>query len=247
MGYKKFTVITIACNEEKKIAETMQSVLSQDYKDLEYLVIDGASSDHTVEIAEKLADESGRDVKIYSEPDFGIYNAMNRGIARASGDYAIFMNAGDSFFGDTVLSNIEKRIRQHGRAIYYGKACLTRYGRIKKIHDFAEKGYSVYDAMMKSHMPMHQSIVAPTDALRKYYFCEEYKIRADYDWLFKCYRERIRFINLDFVVCRYDYSGVSTKAMRDNSLQAETVIIRNKYYPVMGRVYQWADRFRMLF
>ena len=243
----KFTVITIACNEENNIAETMQSVLSQDYKDLEYLVIDGASSDHTVEIAKKLAHESGRDVKIYSEPDFGIYNAMNRGIARASGDYVIFMNAGDSFFGDTVLSDIEKRIRQRGRAIYYGKACLTRFGRDRRIKDFSQWGDSVYHALMEGHMPTHQSIAAPTDALRNHYFCEEYKIRADYDWLLKCYRDGIRFVNLDFVVCRYDYSGLSTKAMRDHSLQEETVIIRNKNYPVMGRVYQWTDRFRIFF
>lgn len=242
----KFTVITIAYNEEKSIAETIQSVLNQNYKNLEYLVIDGGSSDHTVEIAQKLADESGRNVKIYSEPDFGIYNAMNRGITRASGDYIIFMNAGDSFYSNTILSDIASQIRKNGTAIYYGKACLTKYGRTRGVKDFTKLGYSVYNALMKGCVPTHQSIAAPIDVLRGHYFNEEYKIRADYDWLLKCYKERIRFINLDFIVCRYDYTGVSTKAIKDHSLQAETVIIRNRNYPVLGRVYECMDKLRLI-
>ncbi len=73
-------MITIACNEENNIAETVQNVLKQDYQNLEYLIIDGNSSDSTVEIAKGLVKESGRDVTIYSEPDFGIYNAMKNGL-----------------------------------------------------------------------------------------------------------------------------------------------------------------------
>lgn len=226
----KFTVITIAYNEENSIAETMQSVLRQDYKDLEYLVIDGASSDHTVEIANKLAEESGRDVKIYSEPDFGIYNAMNRGITRTSGDYVIFMNAGDSFCCDTVLSDIEKRIRQHGKAVYYGQAYLMRNGHC------TGKNVTEHKRLLRGNMPIHQSIAAPLPLLKKYYFNEEYKIRGDYDWILRCYKSGAKFVNMNFPVCRYDGSGLSARASMKKLLRQETLEIRRDIYPVIGRI-----------
>lgn len=226
----KFTVITIAYNEENNIAETMQSVLRQDYKDLEYLVIDGASSDHTVEIANKLAEESGRDVKVYSEPDFGIYNAMNRGITKASGDYVIFMNAGDSFCKDTILSNIAGKIEQNGPAVYYGQAYLMRGGRC------VGKNTTKHKMLLKGNMPIHQSIVAPLSLLKKYYFNETYKIRGDYDWVLRCYRAGVKFVDMDFPICNYDCSGLSARASVKRLLREETVIIRRSIYPIAGRI-----------
>lgn len=234
----KFTVITIAYNEEKNIAETMHSVLEQDYKDMEYLVMDGASPDHTVAIAEKLAKESGRNVKIYSEPDFGIYNAMNRGIARASGDYIIFMNGGDSFYNNKVLTNIRKKAGQNGTAIYYGHAYLMQKGRCLCVKKFPKEMKVIQEALLKGWMPVHQSIAAPAGALKRHYFNEDYIIRADYDWLLKCHKERVRFVDLDFPVCRYDCSGISSRAAFKERMQQETAMIRRKLYPVMGRIYE---------
>lgn len=238
----KFTVITIAYNEENYIAETMLSVLNQSYKDLEYLILDGNSSDGTLETAKKLAEEFDRDVKIYSEPDFGIYNAMNRGIARASGDYVIFMNAKDSFWNYKVLTDMAGKIGQNTIAIYYGKTYLTKNGRRYGIRDFAEQGISVYDALMKGYMPVHQSIAAPLDILRRNYFNEAYKIRADYDWLLRCYKEGVKFANLDMMVCRYDCSGFSSITDKGSCFRIETSSIRKKIYPMVGRYYEWQDR-----
>ena len=88
----KFTIITVAYNEERGITETVRSVLKQDYRDFEYLIIDGNSSDKTVEIVTNLIKKSDKDVKLFSEPDLGIYNAMNKGIQKASGDFVIFIS-----------------------------------------------------------------------------------------------------------------------------------------------------------
>ena len=238
----KFTIVTIVRNGEKFIMQTIKSVLEQDYENLEYLIIDGNSSDSTVKIVTELAKESGRDVMIYSEPDFGIYNAMNRGIARASGEYIIFMNAGDSFWSSGVLTAMEKRIRRNGKAIYYGKACLMKNGRRIGFKDAAALGQTVFDMLMKGRMPAHQSIVAPTDTLRANYFNEQYKIRADYDWLIRSYKDGVKFVNLDMVVCNYDYSGFSSKAIEDHTLQAETSLISKKNYPVAGRIYELLEK-----
>lgn len=231
----KFTVITIAYNEEKSMAETMQSVLEQNYKDLEYLIIDGGSSDHTVEIAKGLTKESGRDIKIYSEPDFGVYNAMNRGITRASGDYVMFMNAGDSFCGETILSDIARQIHQHGEAIYYGQAYLMRKGRCvgKKMI----KRKMLLKMLLSGKMPTHQSIAAPVSLMKKCYFNEIYKIRSDYDWILKCYKAGMKFVEMDFPVCRFDNSGLSTRASAKTRSRQETVVIRRDIYPIIGRIY----------
>lgn len=234
----KFTVITIAYNEEKNIEETMRSVLGQDYKDMEYLIIDGASSDGTVKKAEELTKKSERNVKIYSEPDFGIYNAMNRGITRASGDYVVFMNAGDTFYGEKVLSQMAKKMKQHGLAIYYGYAYLMRNGKCQRIKDYSKETRTVYGALLKGWIPVHQSIAAPIEILRRHYFNEDYEIRADYDWFLKCYKEGVRLIDLGFPVCRYDCSGVSSRATIKKRLQKETRMIRRKAYPIMSRIYE---------
>lgn len=238
----KFTVVTVAYNEEKCIAKTVKSVIRQDYDNLEYLIIDGNSSDRTVTIAKNLSNESDRDVKIYSENDFGIYNAMNRGIVRASGDYIMFMNAGDSFCNSTVLSNIVKQINRDSNALYYGKSCLLKNGRIKGTNDLLRYYRSEYKALIRGIMPVHQSIAAPLYLLKRYYFNEEYKIRADYDWLLKCYKDGIRFVNLGFFVCKYDCSGISERAKSKKLLEEETKIIRRKNFPMVAKIYEILDK-----
>lgn len=238
----KYTIITVAYNEEHGIAETMNSVIGQDYEDIEYIIIDGNSSDGTVKIAEKIAGESDRDVKIFSEDDFGIYNAMNRGIVRASGDYIMFMNAGDSFYDGAVLSNIAKQIKEHGNAIYYGQACLIKNGKCKGINkNLSEHGCLRYNTLMKGYMPIHQSIAAPLYILKKHGFNEEYKIRADYDWLLRCCKDGLRLVNLNFVVCKYDNSGISARAKYKKIMNKETQTIRKRNFPILGRIYGMID------
>lgn len=108
MGYKvnimvkKITVVTVCFNAEKVLEQTMLSVLSQTYKDIEYLVIDGGSKDGTLDIIKKYSDK----VKWISEPDKGIYDAMNKAIKMASGEWINFMNAGDCFASIDVLENV---------------------------------------------------------------------------------------------------------------------------------------------
>ena len=91
----KITVITVCCNEKLRLKSTIESVRAQTYPDMEYLVVDGASSDGTINMMDEYSEDFR--IRFFSEKDYGIYNAMNRGIARASGDYIVFINAGDRF------------------------------------------------------------------------------------------------------------------------------------------------------
>lgn len=183
-------------------------------------------------------------MRIYSEMDFGLYNAMNRGIVRASGDYIMFMNAGDSFWNNHVLSDIEKQISKYGNGLYYGQAYLMRKEKIRGIDDLLKHNKSEYSALMKGHMPVHQSIASLAYLLKRYYFNEEYSIRADYDWLLKCYKEKVNFINLGFPVCKYDCSGISERAKHNGLLQKETQIIRRKNSPIRSRIYKIFDKWQ---
>ena len=104
----KFSVITCTYQAEKELQRTLDSVLMQRYKNVEHLIVDGASTDETVRMAKRYAAlsaemETGHEVVVVSEPDHGLYDAMNKGIQRATGDYVLFLNAGDSFPANDTL------------------------------------------------------------------------------------------------------------------------------------------------
>jgi RNA polymerase sigma factor (sigma-70 family) len=112
----RFTVITITYNAQQVLDRTLQSVLHQTYEDVEHLIIDGASKDNTLAIAEAYKQQSddsgcGHKVIIKSEPDHGIYDAMNKGLSQAMGDYVVFMNAGDFFPSADTLEQIARRCK----------------------------------------------------------------------------------------------------------------------------------------
>ena len=104
--FKRISIVTICYNAEEKIEKTMRSVLRQTYNNIEYLIIDGASKDKTLSIVNKVASEyPDKNIVVVSEPDKGLYDAMNKGAALATGEYVNYMNAGDCFFED---SSVEK-------------------------------------------------------------------------------------------------------------------------------------------
>lgn len=116
----KVTVVTVCYNAATVIEETILSVLSQDYQSMEYIVIDGGSTDGTVDIIKKYSDRIAYWV---SEPDGGIYYAMNKAVEHATGDYVNFMNAGDTFFDSNVLKDIFYRKLYTEDVIYGSNLC----------------------------------------------------------------------------------------------------------------------------
>ena len=107
------TIITINLNNAAGLEKTMQSILEQTCIDFEYVVVDGASNDRSLEVIERFANQFGKRLKWVSEPDKGIYNAMNKGIGMASGDYLEFLNSGDSLACDNVIERMYKALEEH--------------------------------------------------------------------------------------------------------------------------------------
>lgn len=221
----KITIITICHNVKNEIRATIESVCNQSYPNTEYFIIDGASTDGTLEVIQEYS--RFENLKIYSEKDFGIYNAMNRGIARASGDYIFFLNAGDVFYNEYVLEEVSQYMLEDADIIYYGKVCLVLADGSKIIEDFSEKEGSLEEKLLNGLMPCHQSIFAPRKLLTDHYFRESYKIRADYEWLIYSVSKGNKCIGIPVTISYYDMSGMSGKYRNQKlSLREEEYIIQ---------------------
>lgn len=135
----RLTVITINYNNAVGLEKTMNSVISQFDDDFEYVVVDGASTDASVEVIRRYASAFRGAMKWVSEPDKGIYNAMNKGIRMASGDYLEFLNSGDCFVSENVIGNIYKAMEEQGcPSILYGNMLKSMIdGRVIRDKSFA--------------------------------------------------------------------------------------------------------------
>ena len=229
----KYTVITVCKNAEKTIGKTIQNIEEQTYKNIEYIICDGKSTDDTLKIIDECKQKSKFDIQVFSEKDFGIYNAMNRGIARASGDYIIFMNVGDSFYDNKVLEKVAYIIEKQKNkdAIYYGSTCLINSQIHNPVIDFGKRYSSVIQGILIVEMPCHQSFISATHYLREHYFNESYKFRADYEWFVYCYKRKALFINLGFTICNYDVRGESARVKNREKVKHETKCILKQYEP----------------
>ena len=201
----KVTVVTVCYNAATVIEETILSVLSQDYQSMEYIVIDGGSADGTVDIIKKYSDRIAYWV---SEPDGGIYYAMNKAVEHATGDYVNFMNAGDTFFDSNVLKDIFYR-KLYTEDVIYGSN-LCRYSGGYKSHHPA--GFEVLDKAMPF---CHQSSFTRTDVLRAYPFDTDYRRVADYVFFRRLYDRGVSFRRVDKYICVYDEYGISSNITLD--------------------------------
>ncbi len=196
----KVTVVTVSYNAEKEIERTIQSVLGQTYPHVEYIIIDGASTDGTVDIIKKYEDKLGYWI---SEPDEGIYYAMNKAIDKASGKWVNFMNAGDTFTDESV---IERMIKQSSSDadIYYGSRYIISDNNSPILQQYTSL-HTIYQKMPFGH----QASFTKKEILKKLKFDISYKLSADYDFFIRAYRDNFSFHELDFPVCNFHTGGLS--------------------------------------
>lgn len=206
MERKTITVVTVCYNAQDTIKDTVESVVNQEYNKWEYIVIDGASKDATLQILSEY--ENNTHIKIISEPDDGLYYAMNKAIDMACGDYIIFMNSGDVFVDSKVISDI------------FGQAndrCDLLFGnviRIRKEGEFREKYKAdrryVKFLLLIGKMICHQAMFIRLDIMKKYKYDTSYKITADFNFLCKCIHDRVVLHYVDRDIVRMDnINGIS--------------------------------------
>ncbi|RFZ91939.1 glycosyltransferase [Mucilaginibacter conchicola] len=216
------SVITIVYNNVRDIERTMLSVLGQTYPAIEYIVIDGASNDGTLDVVKKYED---RLAKLTSEKDKGIYDAMNKGLAAATGDYVIFMNSGDEFYDDGTVTKVFATAPDAD--IYYGETEMVNDAREslgqrrhKAPNKFTWRGFK--HGMSISHQAIYikRSLVEPYDP--------KYQLSADIDWIIKAAKKAKQIVRVDGYVAKYLVGGMS-KAKHRQSLQERFDIMKRHY------------------
>ncbi|MDE7024441.1 MAG: glycosyltransferase [Paramuribaculum sp.] len=236
-----FSIITVCYNASTTIIRTMQSVAGQSCCDYEHLIVDGASSDDTLRIVNAMASER---TKVLSEPDNGIYDAMNKGINMASGKYLIFLNAGDAFHTVDTLQHIaEAAVKHDFPGVLYGQTDIVdaEGKRIGARHLTAPEHLS-YESFAQGMLVCHQAFVVLARIAVPYDL--RYRFSADYEWCIRCLQHSRHNQYLPEVLIDYLSEGVTT-ANRRRSLMERFHIMCHYYgtFPTLVRHLKFLLRF----
>lgn len=213
----KISVITVVYNAAKDLEKTIRNVLSQKKCDFEYLIIDGLSTDGTVDVIKEYQSKLSYWV---SEKDSGIYDAMNKGIDKATGDWIIFMNAGDCFCDEDTISRVSSSLDSTVDIVS---------GDIYLCHG-SNKEYTKARGLGKAMEGMfcfHQTMFTRAELCKKYKFDTGFKIAADYDFTLKCLMHGAHFKYLPYAIADFAAGGLSEQLIL--KARIEDMFIQSKY------------------
>jgi glycosyltransferase involved in cell wall biosynthesis len=185
-GCPLVSAITVVKNGERYLEKTIQSVINQTYTNIEYIIIDGGSTDNTLDIIQKYKNKIDCWV---SENDKGIYDGMNKGIDLAKGEWVIFINAGDKFYKNNIVERIFLG-KNYGADFIYGDSKIVYSPKFSRIQQAGE-----IKNFWKGMIFSHQSLFTRCDVFKKYKFNINNKIGADFEFLFTCYINNYKFCN----------------------------------------------------
>lgn len=232
MFQPKLSVITIVYNNVADIEQTMLSVLGQTYPDIEYIIVDGFSTDGTLDIINKYKDRLGR---LITEKDEGIYDAMNKGLAAATGDYVLFMNSGDELFANDTVAKVFATAEDAD--IYYGETEMIDASgqslgqrRHKAPESFTWRSFKYGMSISHQAIYIKRSIAEPFD--------RRYHLSADIDWILKAAKKAKKIVNVHQYVAKYLVGGMSKKRHRQSLV--ERFDIMKRYYGLVPTLWNHA-------
>lgn len=222
MNKPLISVITVCRNAGELLETTMKSVASQELAELEYIVVDGASTDGSADIIKK----EGCVTKWISEPDKGIYDAMNKGVRMSSGRWVIFMNAGDTFADTYVCSRLTEVAEKDSTVVYGGVIKRNREGELQ-----AFPAPEMHD----SHRMVfcHQSSMVKRDYMLRHPFDINHRLSADFKLFKSAYAAKEKFQKIDFPVSVFDTGGISN-SQRSAGLADNIKVIYEVAGPLRG-------------
>ena len=237
MKNPKFSIITVCYNSVSFIEDTIKSILSQNFTDFEYVIIDGGSTDGTLKVIRQYESEfinNGIKFILVSEPDNGIYDAMNKGIELANGEWINFMNSGDWFYDNKVLTNIDKFISQNKAPdIIYGDTEIRYSDEYRGFTRIQKAGK--LDKLYRGMVFSHQSVFVKTELMMEFKFKSNlYNYTADFDFFLQLFISNKNFLNTNMIISSILAGGKSDEKLnRINSLKENYKI--SKYY--LGQKY----------
>lgn len=238
----KLTIITITYNAENVLERTLKSIFAQTNQNFEFIIIDGASKDNTLKIAQKYNIKN-----IHSEPDNGIYDAMNKGLKLANGEFIWFMNAGDQIFDNEVVHKLIKTFEANGD-VYYSDT---------EIVDESDKSLGLRSKITPHQLPnplkwqnfkygmvvCHQSFIARKSICLPFLLNHHYS--ADIDWEINCLKASKNTIFLNFILSKYLTGGFSVKNLKA-SLVDRFQVLQNHFGLFTAVVSHFSISFRSL-
>lgn len=232
------TIATVCFNSAKTIRTTLNSVRAQTYRPLEMVIVDGGSTDQTMDIVAEYADIHGT---VVSEPDAGIYDAMNKAIRLAKGDVIFFLNSDDCFSDSQVIQDVVNAFNASNSDLVFGDVfCINGSTRFRKDQRRVTRKNIIFEGIC------HQSVFARTDFVRKIgSFDLSYKICADYDWMIRAFISSGKTSHIHRVIADYSMEGFSEKNLRLRL--TERRMIQEKHYhrlvlPIASFCYRIARR-----
>lgn len=249
----RITYVTITYNAAAVLQQTLDSVLQQDYPDIVHLIIDGASTDGTLQLIDDYiqrsnAAENGHRIQMISEPDHGIYDAMNKGLRSLDGDYVCFLNAGDFLPAPDTVSKIVSAAGLNGDcpqcdlpAVLYGDTDIVdSEGRFLRHRRLPPPEHLTWKSFRQGMLVCHQAFYARTDFAIATPYDLRYRYSADVDWCIRIMKaaakEEIPLLNLHRVVANYTEEGQTTLHHRESLLER---------FRIMTRHYGWLTTIAM--
>lgn len=224
MSNPLFSVITVCYNAGKTIGSTVTSVKGQSFSGFEYIIVDGASKDATIDI---IRNSRIHVDKLISEPDSGIYDAMNKGIAAATGEYLIFLNAGDGFYSDDTLEIIANMIGENRPDVIYGDtAIVDGNGSFKSMRRLRPPRKLTANSFRLGMTVCHQAFIAKRDIAPLYDL--SYRFSSDFDWCLYILESASWCYNTDTILINYLDEGVTTR--NHKASLAERFNIMHRHY-----------------
>lgn len=202
------SIITITYNAAGELAPTMKSVKEQSFTDYEHLIVDGASTDKTLEIARSIG---GQPLRILSEPDNGLYDAMNKGLNLAKGKYLLFLNAGDAFHSKDVLAAYANAAENNADIIYADTVIVDSDRNIVSPRHLSAPEILSFNSFSKGMLICHQAFMVRKELAPTYNL--SYRFSADYDWTVRCLKNTTpeKCVNLKMVAIDYLRDGLTDK------------------------------------
>ena len=228
----KISIITVTYNAANVLKRTLDSVKAQSWQQIEHLIIDGASKDETISMAETYKAQCPYEVVILSEPDKGLYDAMNKGLRLATGDYLVFLNAGDTLHAADTLETIVRSAQPLPGVLYGDTAITDEQGNFLHLRRLRPPKKLSWKSFRQGMLVCHQAFYALTDIAKNLPYDPRYRYSADVDWCIRVMKEaqkrQLPLVNTQAILADYQEEGQTTIHHRD-SLKERFDVMRRHY------------------